>query len=376
MKIVHIAFMHSEKDIRILLKECISLKNAGHQVYYITANKSGNLLEYQYDSVNILTIRVNEKNKLKRYLNYFKYSYKMALNIDADVYHIHEPNLLLLGLKLKKKGKKIIFDAHENYHKYKYGMNRTSGIFTKIKYTFLSSLYWRIIKHTVKKCESIITAGQEIAEIYKKMGVQTVILNNYPLLNDLPCNLSDFLNNDNIFCYVGGVNEKRKIDSLVTIFDELEDVQFIYAGPISSEMEDIVGKDNKNSSYIGILNREGMKDLYAKSIAGIILLSPDPNHYDIQSNKLFEYMMSGLPVICSDFPKWKEFIDKNKCGIAVNPEDREEIKDAINFIISNREQALSMAINGRNLVEEKYNWNREEIKLIDLYSKIEISDNL
>jgi len=40
---------------------------------------------------------------------------KKALEVDAEVYHFHDPDLLFLALKLKKKGKKVIYDVHENY---------------------------------------------------------------------------------------------------------------------------------------------------------------------------------------------------------------------------------------------------------------------
>lgn len=356
-----------------MLKECISLAKVGHQVTYITSSRDSNSMDYQYNGVNIITIQANEENKVKRYINYFKHSFKKALDLNADVYHIHEPNLLLLGLKLKKHQKKIIFDAHENYHMYKYGMNSKSSFFSKIKLTFLSCLYWQIIKYSIKKCEYIITAGQEIADEYKKMRAKTVILNNYPLFDDMSYDLCDYFERNNEFCYVGGVNEKRKIDTIINTFEGIENAKFIYAGPISSELNEIVHKNNKNSTYIGLIDREGMRRLYATSIVGIILLSPDPNHYDIQSNKLFEYMMSGLPVICSNFPKWKEFIKKNKCGIAVNPESKEEIKQAIEYMISNRQEIYHMAINGRKAVMEEYNWYREEKKLIKLYSEVEKS---
>ncbi len=34
--------------------------------------------------------------------------------MNADIYHLHDPELLRIAVKLKKKGKKVIYDAHED----------------------------------------------------------------------------------------------------------------------------------------------------------------------------------------------------------------------------------------------------------------------
>ena len=39
--------------------------------------------------------------------------YQRALELNADFYHLHDPELIRIGLKLIKMGKKVIFDSHE-----------------------------------------------------------------------------------------------------------------------------------------------------------------------------------------------------------------------------------------------------------------------
>ena len=34
--------------------------------------------------------------------------------MDADIYHLHDPELMSLGLKLKRQGKRVVFDSHED----------------------------------------------------------------------------------------------------------------------------------------------------------------------------------------------------------------------------------------------------------------------
>lgn len=81
-------------------------------------------------------------------------------------------------------------------------------------------------------------------------------------------------------------------------------------------------------------------------------------------------MSAGLPVIASNFPLWKEIVEKNCCGICVNPLNSKEIADAINWVLQNPSQAAEMGRKGRKAIEEKYNWEEESRKLISFYEQI------
>jgi glycosyltransferase involved in cell wall biosynthesis len=87
----------------------------------------------------------------------------------------------------------------------------------------------------------------------------------------------------------------------------------------------------------------------------------------MSNNKLFEYMLADLPVICTDFILWKEVVEKNNCGICVNPRNVTEIAKAIQYLIENPDIAKKMGENGRKIVIEKYNWKEEEKKLLEIY---------
>src|SRR5699024_6134465 len=91
-------------------------------------------------------------------------------------------------------------------------------------------------------------------------------------------------------------------------------------------------------------------------------------HYmEKELTKFFEYMYAGLPMIVSDFPKWKEFVEKHQCGIAVKYNNRDEIKAAINYFNNNPDIAKKMGENGQKAIIEELNWSKEAQKLIDLY---------
>jgi len=86
--------------------------------------------------------------------------------------------------------------------------------------------------------------------------------------------------------------------------------------------------------------------------------------------KFFEYMNAGLPIICSDFPVWKKFVEKHECGIAVDPYDENEIKQAIQYLRNNPDAARKMGENGKKAVTLELNWHTEEQKLIAWYNEL------
>lgn len=121
---------------------------------------------------------------------------------------------------------------------------------------------------------------------------------------------------------------------------------------------------------MGFLNRSEVAELLSKASAGLVLFHPYPNHIDAQPNKMFEYMSAGLPIISSNFPLWKEIVEGNSCGICVDPLNPTAIREAIEQIIRNPDDAAQMGRNGRSAVESKYNWETESFKLLKFYSMI------
>ena len=126
----------------------------------------------------------------------------------------------------------------------------------------------------------------------------------------------------------------------------------------------------RNITELGFLSRNEVKEVYNQSCLGLVLLHPTPNYIDSLPVKMFEYMASGIPIIASNFPLWRDIVEKNNCGVCVNPLDPLDIKNRIDYIINNPEEATKMGANGKKLVTEKYNWGNEKIKLINLYKQL------
>jgi glycosyltransferase involved in cell wall biosynthesis len=121
---------------------------------------------------------------------------------------------------------------------------------------------------------------------------------------------------------------------------------------------------------LGYLNRKQVLESLSISKAGLVTLHPTPSYIEALPVKMFEYMSAGIPVIASKFPLWQDIVEKNNCGICVNPLAPKEIAKAIEYIINNPKKAEEMGKNGLKAIQEKYNWDIEYKKLLNIYKRL------
>ena len=114
MKICHITSKHKRFDGRIFQKECKSLSKAGYDVTLIVADGIGS---EKRDEIKICDVGIGKLSLLGSFKKLKKIK-KIAKELDCKVYHFHDPELIFVGLSLKRRGKKVIFDMHENIPAY------------------------------------------------------------------------------------------------------------------------------------------------------------------------------------------------------------------------------------------------------------------
>jgi glycosyltransferase involved in cell wall biosynthesis len=120
----------------------------------------------------------------------------------------------------------------------------------------------------------------------------------------------------------------------------------------------------------GFLDRQAVASVLGAARVGLAVLRPLPIFVDAYPTKLFEYMSVGLPVICSDFPLWREFVVENRCGFVVNPDDPGALAEALQRIFCDPGEARRMGERGRAAVERVYNWDPEAATLAALYERL------
>lgn len=363
MKICHLTSVHTYKDTRIFYKECASLSKAGFEVHLVAPDAPNNIS----NGIHLHGLFTKTNNRFLRMTKVVAEVYKKAIQIDANVYHFHDPELIPVGLLLKLKGKKVIYDVHEDYPREilsKYWI-------PKIFRWFISTLFEWFENNSSKIFDVIITATPHINNRFLKLGCNAININNYPILSELYMPENN-IQKENVVCYVGSITEVRGIYQMVKAL-EYTNVKLLLGGMFSppSLKEKIVQNDGwKSIIYLGYLSREDIKKVLSVSLAGLVVLNPEPNHLNSQPNKLFEYMSAGIPVIASNFPLWKEILEENNCGICVNPFDPKEIADAINWVVNHPREASEMGKRGRELIIKKYNWEKESLKLIKTYQNL------
>lgn len=366
MNICHLTSVHSRGDTRIFLKQCRSLANAGHRVTLIVADGFG---DAERDGIKIIDAG-KSKGRLDRMRHAPGRVLNKALALDAEVYHLHDPELLPIGIKLKRCGKKVIFDAHEDLPKQllaKPYLNRPAR--------WVASRVFSVYERwACCKLDCVIAATPFICEKFKAMGVISINVNNFPLLGELAVGKIDWSKKQKKICYVGGVTRVRGILEVVKAMEavtsetQLELVGEFSETDVKSCAQSGLGWQRINAR--GFLDRKKVAEILTFSVAGLVTFLPVPNHIDAQPNKMFEYMSAGVPVIASNFPLWKEIIEGNACGLCVNPEDCQAIARAVDYLVTHPQEAERMGRNGQQAVAEKYNWNIEEKKLLQLYSAL------
>ena len=122
--------------------------------------------------------------------------------------------------------------------------------------------------------------------------------------------------------------------------------------------------------YHDWLERHAVRDLLSEVCGGLVILAPTPTYKVSVPIKLFEYMAASLPVIASDFPLWRDIIERHRCGLFVDPTKPAEAADAMNWLLSHLEEAEAMGRAGRAAVMSEFSWHREERRLLGLYDRV------
>lgn len=368
MNIAHLTSVHSRYDTRIFAKMCCSLAKRGFKINLIVSDGNGNEIK---DRISIFDVGATKGGRFSRVTRTTKLIFEKAKELNVDIYHLHDPELIHIGVKLKKIGKKVIFDVHENVSLQiltkKYLPNFSRKIISKI---------YRIIEiYSLKKFDAIILAEHSYFRYYTNLNKKIEVITNMPDLKVLK-KFRNFNREKNEIFYIGGISNERGFDVMIKtvkiLKEKFNDIMIHLIGRYDKNLLKTVDITdlNKNIKFYGRVPL--IKSLkYSKNAkVGFSLLKPIPNYKESYSTKIFEYMALGLPVITSNFKLYKDIVEKFNCGLCVDPINPHEVAKSVEYIFNNPAKAKQMSLAGVKIVEEKFKWKLEEEKLYKLYSSI------
>jgi len=360
--------VHLPFDGRIFHRAAKSLAQAGYEVVLIARHDKEEVI----DGVRIVPLP-QPRNRLHRMTKVLWRLYRLAAREDADVYHFHDPELMIVGLLLKRRGKKIIWDVHEHYP----NSILDKYYLPKPLRRFIAGSFDLFERMAVRFFDYVIYTTPFVGQRYQTMKVRSGAVENYPIVK-----LSETFQRESQerIIYLGGMARIRGLVEVIEAFAlaakrhptwELQLVGSCRPASFEQELRDLakrLGLEAK-TKFVAWVPYEEKERLSCQASIGVITYLPHFNNTSCLPNKLFDYMLAGLPVIASNFPLYRQVVESSHCGLLVDPTRPEEIARAMEYLIEHPQEAQQMGASGRRAVLERYNWEDESQKLLQIYDR-------
>jgi glycosyltransferase involved in cell wall biosynthesis len=370
LRICAVVVSHLPHDARVW-KEARSLTAAGHRVELIGMHYGlQRTRTYVAEGVRVTEIPFGERGSSSTVLGRARSLARIwsrAIRARADVYWCHNvhpaPPLLFASLVRRRR---LVYDAHELYGEVKPGAGPASR---------LSAAMTRAVERALaRRATSVLTTNPSRAGVmcsrYPYADI-SVVANVPPTVERVEA-LDPRFPSGTTLLYQGGIYaEARAFRSVIAALRMLDGVSFEIVGfGRDADIEAI----RRWSAEFGVADRvhlhrpvpfDQLVRIAASATVGIVpLRNISQNSYLGDTNKLFEYLMAGLPVVGSNFPEVARVLTEGSppVGAVFDPEDPASVAAAVDEVLSDRlEERRSEA---RRLAVERFNWTREEPELL------------
>lgn len=367
-RVVHLTTVHPRDDIRIFRKECVSLARAGYEVVQVVGDGRGDALA---DGVRIVDIGARPAGRLARMRRQPALALAAARRERPSLVHLHDPELLPVGVRLAAAGLPVVYDAHEDVPRQ---ILTKQWIAAPLR-PLVARAFEAYENRQVRQLAAVAAATPHIAARFARVARSSVNVGNYPFTDELapPDGAAAPPARERAVCYVGGLMRTRGLVQMVRAVARVPGLKFIVCGAFEDaafEAELRAEPGWARVEYRGLVGRAGVREVMARSRAGLVTLLPLPSYVDSLPIKMFEYMSAALPVVASDFPAWREIVERHRCGRCVDPADVDAIAAALRALVDDDAAIAAMGEAGRAAVMSTYRWPVAEAALLALYRSL------
>ncbi len=351
-------------------KEAQIATEAGYEVYVICRDNQGYQAPYR-----IVTFGVSKPDSLflkyiERFLSLLLMFF-LTIREKPDLIHANDLDTLPVGYVAGKLLRaKVVYDSHELWPDVNPNLKGLSEKLANAIQTFI-----------VRRIDGVITVNQYLGSVMaERMGIAPpLVVLNAPYYRGheevRPGTWIQQFRGKKIALYLSRYIPHRGIWDVIESAQFLpEDVVIVFRGygPLEEEMRQRV-KDMNLQDRIFFLPPVTMEDIVKASMgADVALVLYDPvhdSHRNVSPNKLFQYMMAGVPVVCSDMVFLRKMVTELNIGTVYTPGDPQSLADAIVRVVSDDTQHREMVA---NCLENRYHfsWEFEGKKLVNLYDSL------
>lgn len=368
--IAHVTTVHWRGDTRIRVKEVASLARSFDAPVALVV-QDGKGPEGPEHGPRIIDSGPRPQGRILRMTVGSWRMWKTLRGLRPTIVHFHDPELIFLGLVMKGSGARVIYDVHEDVPR----QILTKDWIPRLLRPLVAGAVEVIETVTCRAFDAIVPATPKIGERFPPRS--TVVVQNFPIRDELFTTSSvSYAQRRPSVAYVGDISSARAAFEMVEAMGLLpSDIPCTLelAGGFSPpdlqrELEARPGWGRVR--YHGWAKRPEVANILGQVRAGLVLLHPEPNYTEAYPNKMFEYMAAGLPVVASDFPLWREIVSGTGAGLLADPQDPVAIAGAVQWLLEHPEEAEAMGRRGRQAIEQRFNWQREEEKLLALYRRM------
>lgn len=287
----------------------------------------------------------------------------------AAVVHAHDVNTLPTAwLAAKLSGARVVYDAHE-ISTSREGYNSFRGLVARVEGVLMPRVQG-----------SITTTDARAKFFARAYGVpRPVVLQNRPRLTVSPASqrIRQELQLQQpwpIVIYQGGLQQGRGLERLVRIAASVTDAYFVFIGggrltaPLTALSQEL-----GLTERVHFIPTVSLADLPSYTASADIGVQPIENtclnHFTTDSNKLFEYLIAGLPVVATDLPEIRRIVRAFDIGLLVRESDDQQLIDALNRLVSDPQLRRTFAGNAA-IAATRLNWEQQEKLLVNLYGRV------